>query len=165
MAAIKRRAYNPSNTYSKYVTLVAANDLDGTASTRRSIFVPGGARLIVFQDNDGTAGTAGIDVACTSYDGVAWAVDGNTGLAINSDDSTGSVLAGGALNAAGVEPTTVKTSLFKFGPFEASCYFRIARKTTTLGTAVTWVTGAPSVVAFVTGQSENTPASITHTAD
>lgn len=166
MPAIKRRAYNFADAISQQQGLVAANDLDGTASTRRAIFVDGNTRVIIFQDNDGTAGTTGIDVVCVSNDGgVTWAPEPNTGLAINSDDTAGTVLAGGALNAAGVEPTTVKASLFKFGPFEQPCYLRIARKNTVTGAAA-WTTGAPSVLAFLVGPNGGGAlATITHTAD
>jgi hypothetical protein len=166
MATVSRRAYNYFDAISRRQQLVAANDLDGTAATRRAIFVDGGSRVIVFQDNDGTAGTAGVDVVAISYDGVAWAPEPNTGLALDSDDVTGTALAGGVLNAAGVEPTTVKASLFKFGPFEAPCYLRICRKTGTLAGAVTWVTGSPSVLAFLIGPNGGgVPATVTHTAD
>lgn len=167
MAAIRRRTRGPN--ISRQQVLVAANDLDGTAATRRAVFVPGGARVLIFQDNDGTAGTAGIDVVCYSNDGSTWALDTITGLAIDSNDSTGTVLDTGALNAAGVEPTTVKASLFKFGPYENDAWVRIARKTGSKGTATTWVTGSPSVYAVVVSDDARevfgVPSVITHTAD
>jgi len=166
MAAIKRRTRSIS--ISRQQQLVAAGDLDGTASTRRSVFVPGGGRVLIFQDNDGSAGTVGVDVVAYSNDGVTWAVDALQGLAIDSDDSSGTVLTG-PLNAAGVEPTTVKTSLFKFGPYDQDCYVRICRKTGTLTGAVTWVTGSPSVLAVVIADANQgnsgVPFTITHTAD
>jgi hypothetical protein len=169
MASVRRRTR--AITVSRQQQLVAAGDLDGTAATRRAVFVPGGGRVLIFQDNDGVNGTAGIDVVAYSNDGVNWIADGVSGLAIDSDDSTGTVLSG-VLNAAGVEPTTVKTSLFKFGPYDNDCYVRICRKTAPASGivgSVTWVTGSPSVLAVViadpTYGKTGVPDVITHTAD
>ncbi len=145
-------------------TLVAADDLTGTAGTRRSVDVAGATRVLVVQDNVGTAGTAGIDVVLLSKDGGTIWTAATDVLAVTSDDSTGTVLVGGALNAAGVEPTTVETSTFKCGPYEGPTLLRIGRKTATSG-GTTWVTGAPRVYAIVIGQTSGAPTTITHTAD
>lgn len=147
-------------------TLVAANDLDGTAATRRSVDVSGATRVLVCQDNTGTAGTAGIDVVVISHDGGTTWAPATDGLAITSDDSSGTVLAGGALNAAGVEPTTVETSMFKFGPYEGPTLLRINRKTTAAPiSAAAWVTGSPRVYAVVIGGVPGAPTTVTHAAD
>jgi hypothetical protein len=159
MAAVARRGRLLA--VSRKLVLAAADDLDGVQDNTKSFDVSGATRVIIAQDNTGTAGTAGIDVLCVSKDdGVNWTPDPNV-LAIDSDDSTGTVLVGGALNAAGVEPTTVATSLFKAGPYEGKTAIRIVRKTSDFGAGgVTWVTGAPSVFAIVIGGIPGAPAAL-----
>lgn len=147
--------------------LVASADLTGTAATRRSIDVTGTARVIIVQDNEqgGADGTAGIDVVVISKDGGSSWTPATDVLAVGSDDSTGTVLAGGALNAAGVEVATAILGVFKCGPYEGPTLLRICRKTATLGTAVTWVTNAPAVTAFAIGAVPGALTTVTHTSD
>lgn len=146
MAAIHRRSIRAA--VSKSVTLATADDLDGTTDNTQAFNVTGVDRLVIVQVNNGTAGTAGIDVVEYSHDGgTTWAAADDV-LAVSSDDSTGTVLASGALNAAGVEPTGA--AVFKCGPFEGPTAVRIGRKTTDT-TGTTWVTGAPTVLAFAVG--------------
>lgn len=138
--------------------LAVADDVTGSAATALAIDVSGATRCIVYQDNNGTAGTAGIDIVEISKDGgTTWAAD-TTVLPITANDSTGTIQAAGALNAAGVEPTTVVTSLFKTGPYEGPTLMRVGRKTTTT-TGTTWVTGAPSVSVIVIGAYVGAPTS------
>ena len=162
MAAIARRSI--AAPVSRYVQLVAANDLPGTAASRLSIDVTGAQRVFVIQGgiDGGTDGTAGIDVVVISKDGGSnWIAD-PTLLALDSDDSTGTVVT--ALNAAGIEPVTTKAAVFKSGPHEGPTLLRINRKTGSLG-GTTWVTGAPAVNAFAVGTTSGVPTSITHTSD
>lgn len=146
--------------------LVAGDDLTGVAATRRSVDVTGATRVILSQEPLAEVGdgTAGIDIVVISKDGgTTWAADANVLLA-TSDDSTGTVLVGGALNAAGVEPATARAGLFKCGPYEGPTLLRINRKTGTLG-GTTWVTHAPAVYATIIGGVPGAPTTITHTAD
>lgn len=146
MAAISRRSLVckiPAGT-----VLATADDLDGTTDNTQLLDVTGVMRVLIWQQNNGTDGTAGIDVIEISHDGgTTWAAD-DTVLAIASNDHTGTVLAAGALNAAGVEPAT--GALFKSGPYEGPTKMRCARKTTTT-TGTTWITGAPTVTAYPIG--------------
>jgi len=143
---------------SRIATLATADDVDGTTDNTQAFAVPGGSRVILVQHNNGTLGTAGIDIVEISHDGgTTWAAATDV-LAIDSNDSTGTVLAAGALNAAGVEP--VNMAVFKCGPYSGPVSIRIARKTTTT-TGTTWVTGAPAVTAFfVGGNSGGAPAAL-----
>ena len=145
MAAITRRgnlAKIPAGT-----TLADADDLDGTTDNTQILDVTGSLRVIYWQINNGTAGTAGVDVIEVSTDGgTTWSVD-NTLLAIASNDLTGTHLAG-VLNAAGVEPPN--GALFKGGPYEGPTKVRVGRKTTTTN-GTTWITGAPTVIAYAIG--------------
>lgn len=152
MAAISRRSLQALRSTS--VTLATADDLDGTTDNSQAYDVTGALKVFIFQVNDGTAGTAGIDVVEVSHDGgVNWAADG-TVLLHSSNDTTGTVLASGALNAAGVEPATPRAGWFTAGPWDGPTAIRIGRKTTdTSGT--TWVSGAPSVSMIVVGGSHN----------
>jgi hypothetical protein len=127
--------------------LATADDLDGTLDGTQYVDVTGTLRVLYVQHNNGTAGTAGIDVIEVSKDGgTTWGVD-RTLLALASDDVTGTSLEG-ILNAAGVEPTNV--AIFKGGPYEGPTKVRCSRKTTdTAGT--TWVTGAPTVFLIKVG--------------
>lgn len=140
MAAIARRSMR--SLVSRYFTLAAADDLDGTTDNTQAADISGASRVLIFQVNDGTAGTAGIDVIEYSFDGGSnWSAATDV-LAADSNDVSGTVLASGALNAAGVEPPA--SALFKCGPFNGKVAIRCARKTTETG-GTTWVTGAPTV--------------------
>ena len=132
-------------------TLATADDLDGVQDNTLSADITGAQRILIYQDNTGTAGTAGIDGIEISHDGGStWAAPTDI-LLCSANDTTGTVLAtAGLLNAAGVEPTTVVTSLFKAGPYDGPTAIRCVRKTTTtIGT--TWVTGAPNVSVVAIG--------------
>lgn len=133
---------------SRLVTLATANALAGTTDNTQALVVPGGSRVIIVQENSGTDGTAGIDIVEISKDGgTTWAAATDV-LAVDSNDSTGTVLVAGALNAAGVEPA--QAAIFKCGPYNGPTALRIGRKTTTT-TGTTWVTGSPKVYAFLVG--------------
>lgn len=123
-------------------TLATADDLDGTTDNTQAFDVTGAQRLIISQWNVGTLGTAGVDVIEKSPDrGVTW--EAVTDLVPGTaDDFTGNVAASGALNAAGVEPTTVAT--WRCGPYDGPTAIRCGRKTTDTG-GTTWITGAPLV--------------------
>jgi hypothetical protein len=147
MAAIARRSI--AHPISQFFILVAADDLDGV-TTDTACDVTGTERVLLYLNNSGTAGTAGIDIVEISHDdGKTWAAD-TTVILVSGNDNTGTVLAAGALMAAGVEPTTTKTSLWKAGPYEGPTWLRIGRKTTTT-TGTTWVTGAPEVGCVLIG--------------
>lgn len=148
MAAIARRSLR--NPVSIAATLATADDLDGTQDNTQAFDITGASRYFIIQDNNGTAGTAGIDIITVSHDGGTTFAADTTLIALSGNDVTGTVLAAGALNAAGVEPTTVQTSVWKGGPQEGPTVIRCERKTTTnLGT--TWVTGAPTVLVVAVG--------------
>jgi hypothetical protein len=133
MAAIARRSNMAP--VSKTVTLATADDLDGTVDNTQAFDITGAQRVIVVQVANGTAGK---------------------GLAVASDDSTGTEI-DGVLNAAGVEPTGA--AVFKFGPYEGPVAIRCGRKTTTT-TGTTWVTGAPTVLMFTVGQTVSAPVAL-----
>lgn len=138
---------------SQTVTLATADDLNGTADGTQYYDVTGAQRVVVVQVNNGTAGTAGIDIIEISKDGgVNWATADKV-LAVGSDDSTGTEL-NGVLNAAGVEPTGA--AVFKLGPYEGPTAIRCSRGAAGSGTA--WVTGAPSVLMFTVGQTTGAPS-------
>jgi hypothetical protein len=140
MAAIRRRSL--AALVSRVAELATADDLDGTTDNTQAFDVTGALGVIIEQINDGTLGTAGIDVIEESHDGgYTWAAC-DTLLAIDSDATSGTVVTSGALNAAGTEPDAVAT--FKAGPFEGPTALRCGRKTTDTG-GTTWVTGAPTV--------------------
>ncbi|MEO8108277.1 MAG: hypothetical protein ABI720_13290 [Actinomycetes bacterium] len=143
MATIERRTRAfavPAST-----VMCAADDLNGAATT---LDVSGAGRVLIIQHANGTAGTVGIDVAEISRDGgSSWTPD-PTLLALASDEGTGTVVASGALNAAGVEP--VNMAIFKSGPHRGKVLLRIGRGGSgEAGTA--WVTGAPQVLAVTIG--------------
>jgi hypothetical protein len=135
------------------VALATADDLDGVQDLTQTYDITGALRALILQVNDGTAGTAGIDVVMISHDGGnEWYADDGTAkvgpgvLPITADDDAGTIQASGALNAAGVEPATVRAGIFKVGPYEGPTLIRIGRDTTGgLGGGTDWVTGAPSV--------------------
>lgn len=134
---------------SKTATLATVNDLDGTSNNTQAFNVTGGDRLIIAQVNDGTNGTAGIDVVEYSVDGGrTWAAATDV-VALASHDVTGTALANGVLNAAGVEPTGA--ALFKAGPFEGPTAVRLTRNATVNANSAAWVTGAPSVICALVG--------------
>lgn len=142
-------------------TLAAADDVDGDATESDNwMDLTGAAGCIIMQLNDGTAGTAGIDVIEFSRDAVPgtdssgnWAAataanigGGHPGLLL--EDGSAAAAASAALNAAGVEPAAA--AVFSLGPVDGPFVIRVGRKTTdTSGT--TWITGAPSVVAMRIG--------------
>lgn len=148
MTAIRRRSL--AAPVSRIFTLATADDLNGVADATQTFDITGALRLIVVQENTGTAGTAGIDVVEYSKDGGStWSAAGD-GLAIDSNDTTGTVLVAGVLNVAGVEP--VNAAAFKFGPFEGPTQVRVSRGAQGTGTA--WVTGAPKVWGFIVGGND-----------
>lgn len=158
MAAIARRSR--VDPISIPVTLATADDLDGTTDNTQAFDITGARRVLVWQINDGTAGTAGIDVVEISHDGGStWAADSTTVLLASANDSTGTLVAAGALNAAGVEPATVEVGLFKCGPYEGPTAIRIGRKTTDT-TGTTWVTGAPTVLLITEGLTAGAPTAL-----
>ena len=152
MVAISRRSQRAA--ISREFELAAADDLDGTSDNTEAVVATGAARAIITQLNDGTAGTAGIDVIQVSYDGGSnWQAD-DTLLAIDANDYSGTIVASAALNAAGVEPTLA--AMFKAGPWKGPVLIRCSRKTNEGGT--TWVTGAPTVKCVLIGQTTGAPA-------
>ena len=141
MTAIARRSMRAL--VSRVAELATADDLDGTVDNTQAFDITGAAGAIIWQIDDGTAGTAGIDVIEKSVDGgVNWAAVTDL-LAIDSNAVSGTVVASGALNAAGVEPAD-KVALFKLPPQAGPCAIRCGRKTTTTS-GTTWVSGSPSV--------------------
>ena len=138
------------------VTIATADDLDGATATQ-TFDVTGTLRVLYWQIDDGTAGTAGIDVIEISHDGGSeWAAD-TTVLPVAQNDFSGTVKALGALNAAGVEPATIEVGLFKGGPYEGPTQIRLARDTSA-NTGTDWVTGSPTVLMIPIGL---TPGTIT----
>ena len=130
-------------------TIAAANDLDRNGTT---FDLTGAAGCIIAQVNDGTAGTAGIDVIEFSRDGGdTWAAAtaaniGGSHAGLIAEDGSAAAAASAALNAAGTEPAHV--AFFSLGPMDGPCLIRVAPDAAS-GTA--WVTGAPSVVAIRIG--------------
>lgn len=126
MATIARRSRVAA--VSRVAELAAADDLNGVQDNTKSFDITGALRVIVVQHNSGTAGTAGIDGISISHDGgVSWS-KAQDGLALDSNDSTGTTLTDGLLNAAGVEP--VNMAVFKFGPYEGPTAIRVYRYVT-----------------------------------
>jgi hypothetical protein len=140
----RRRAYS---TLAKQVTMATADDLDGTLDGSQYVKLTGRQRLLIAQVDNGTPGTAGIDVVEISYDGTNWIVD-PTLINVTGADRGGTYVTGAALNAAGTEPTGA--ALFKSGPHKGHVQVRLARKTTSTN-GTTWVSGAPSVYGVVIG--------------
>jgi len=151
MAAIDRRSVRAQ--IPAFKVLATADDLDGFDTESLDdgwLDVTGAQRVIIVVLNIGTAGTAGVDEFQVSHDGgQTWAPD-PTLLAGASNDNTGTIVAGGALMAAGVEPTTSALSVFKAGPYEGPSYVRVCRDTSDAQSAngIDWITGAPEVIAF-----------------
>jgi len=142
MAAIRRRSARGA--IAAQVTLATADDLDGTLDGTQYLDASGANAVVIAQINSGTAGTAGIDVIEESHDGGTTWEDCDTLLLLSADPFTGTIVADGALNVAGVEPSGA--ALFKAGPFNGPTKLRCGRKTTD-SAGTTWVTGAPAVVA------------------
>ena len=125
--------------------LAEADDIDRSEGTG-GVDITGALRLLIWQVDDGTSGTAGIDVIEYSFDGGnEWEVATDLRAAYAADDST--ALAGGALNAAGVEPAA-GLAVFKGGPYYGPTMVRVAPAS---GSSTAWETGAPSIDAQVIG--------------
>jgi len=133
-------------------TLATADDLDGTVDNSQVLSLKGGAGAVILQLNNGTNGTAGIDVIEYSRDGgttykaatAANIGNGHGGLRT----SAGTAVASAALNAAGAEPAGA--AIFFLAPMDGVVQIRCARLTTTTN-GTTWVTGSPQVIAFRMG--------------
>src|SRR3990167_11403336 len=93
MPAVARRSVMAP--VSRIFTLATADDINGVQDNTKSCDVTGAQRVIIVQENTGTAGTAGIDVVSISKDGGKQWAPATDGLAIDSDDSTGTVLVSG----------------------------------------------------------------------
>lgn len=131
-------------------TLAAADDVNGDpTNTATWLDLTGAVRALVVQLNSGTAGTAGIDKIQISRDGGKEWVEDETLLALASDDATGTILANGLLNAAGVEPAGA--AIFKGGPYEGPVLMRVVRDATVDAESAAWVTGAPAVMGIRIG--------------
>ena len=157
MAAIVRRSI--IDPISIPVTLATADDLDGTTDNTQAFDVTGARRVLVWQIDSGTDGTAGIDCVEVSHDGgVNWAPDATVMLA-SANDHTGTIVVDGVLNVAGTEPATVAGGMFKAGPYEGPTAIRIGRKTTDTG-GTTWVTGAPAVLLITVGLTAGSPTAL-----
>lgn len=128
-------------------TLASADDLDGTVDGTQYLALKPRQRAVIIQQDDGTLGTAGVDVVERSVGGGAWHID-PTLMLFATADKPGSAVAGAALNAAGVEPTDFAG--FKSGPHGKHVRLRLARGGSGAG-GTAWVTGAPSVKALVIG--------------
>jgi hypothetical protein len=147
MAAITRRSH--AYKIPAGVTLATADDVNGTSDGTQNLDVSGTARVIYAQINNGTAGTAGIDAIKVSRDGGSNWIEDTTLLALASNDVSGTIVASGILNAAGVEPTGA--ALFKGGPYHGPVTVRCIRDVTVDADSAAWVTGAPTVMAIVVG--------------
>jgi len=129
-------------------TLATADDLDGTEDNTQAFDITGSLGGLIIQHNNGTLGTAGIDVVAYSHDGgVTWAVATDL-ILISGNYFTGTVAVNGALNAAGVEPVNV--AIWTFTAPEGPTAIRCGRKTTTTN-GTTWVTGSPTVQVVLIG--------------
>lgn len=163
MAAIHRRSAMCA--ISPWVTLATADDVNGVQDLTQSYDVTGALRVIV-ASLVATAGTLGIDVACISHDGgKTWTADGTTGLLMSADDSTGTVLVNGVLEAAGIDPVGLTDGVFKFGPYEGPTAFRIFRVATAVdplapSNSLAWATGAPVVLMCTVGKGPAAPAAL-----
>lgn len=154
MTAIARRSFR--SPISRKFVLATADDLDGTSDNTQAVVATGAARAIIEQVNDGTAGTAGIDVLQESFDGGSTWSACDTLQAIDANDVSGDIVASAALNAAGTEPTL--SALFKAGPWHGPVALRISRKTGEGGT--TWITGAPTVNCYLIGKDVGAPSAV-----
>jgi hypothetical protein len=159
MVAIKRRSLVCP--IGVTVDLADADDDDGTDQAY-SYDITGALRCLVMQVADGTAGTLGIDVIEISKDGGStWVVEssagqGATAMLCSQNDVTGTVLTGGVLNAAGIEPATPRAGWFKVGPYEGPTLIRIGRDTSA-NNGTDWSAGqAPSVSLIPIGLTAGT---------
>ncbi len=138
------------------VTVATADDLDGVQDLTLSFDVTGCQRVLIWQIDDGTGGTAGIDVVEISHDGgTQWYADSATVLPVAQNDISGTLKTAGAINAAGDEPATVEVGLFKCGPYEGPTLIRIQRDTDVRGvngTGTDWTTGSPTVLMMSIGK-------------
>ena len=149
--AITRKGSNRSPISSTVLSLAAADDLNGVQDATKSYDVTGADRVVIFVHNNGTAGTAGIDVVEYSKDGGKTWASAEDVLALTSNDAEGTFLVSGALNAAGEEPTGV--TFYKAGPFSGPTAIRVTRNVSTNAASAAWVTGAPTVGAVVIGET------------
>ena len=154
MPAIARRSV--MTPISQMAVLAAPDDLNGVQDNTKSYDITGAQRVLIFQVDNGPAGTAGIDGVSISHDGgQSWVKDSTTVLLESSDDGTGTLVTDGLLNAAGVEPTggtAAKMAVFKCGPYEGPTAIRIYRYVTDRSDTAAWVTGAPGVYLMTIGQ-------------
>jgi hypothetical protein len=154
MTAISRRSATAP--VSQMAVLAAPDDLNGVQDNTKSYDITGASRVLVLQVDNGTTGTAGIDAISISHDGgTSWVKDSTTVLLESSDDATGTLVADGVLNAAGIEPTggtAAKLAVFKCGPYEGPTAIRIFRYVTDRADTAAWVTGAPGVYLITVGQ-------------
>lgn len=133
--------------------LAEADDVDRSENT--TLDLTGASACIILQVNDGTDGTAGIDVIEFSRDGgVTWQVataaligQGHAGLTL--EDGTAAAAADGILNAADVEPAGC--ALFSLGPVDGPFMVRAGSETAESAGAVDWVDGSPSIIAIRIG--------------
>ena len=156
--AITRKGSNRSPIPANLLVLASSDDLNGTSDNTQAYDITGADRVLFIQDNDGTAGTAGIDVVEYSKDGGKTWASAEDVLALASNDAEGTFLVSGALNAAGVEPTNY--AVFKAGPFSGPTAIRVTRNASTNAASAAWVTGAPSVKAVVIGDGVGTLAAL-----
>jgi hypothetical protein len=142
------------NPIGELFTLATADDLNGTVDGTQYLNLGGSAGCIIIQHNNGTAGTAGVDIIEFSRDGgTNWAAAtaaniGQGHLGLLDEDGSAAAVAGAAMNAAGVEPVNMK--VFSLGPVDGPFRIRCARGSAGAG-GTAWVTGAPSVVALRLG--------------
>jgi len=158
MAVIHRRSIR--SPISVGVVLATADDLNGVQDLTLSYDITGAGRVFVVS-TIGTPGTAGIDVVAISKDGgKTWASDGTTGLLGSANDSTGTVLVDGQLEAAGVEPITANAAVAKFGPYEGPTAIRVFRYATDMANSIAWQTGAPAVYLYTVGLTAGSPTAL-----
>ena len=144
------------NPIGELTELATADDVNGTVDNSQVLDLAGAAGAIIIQLNDGTLGTAGIDVIEFSKDGGStWADataanigNGHAGLLV--EDGSAAAAADAALNAAGIEPTAA--AIFSLGPVDGPFLIRCARGGSgASANSVAWSTGAPSVQALRLG--------------
>jgi hypothetical protein len=155
---ITRKESNRSPINSTILSLASADDLNGTSDNTQAYDITGADRVVVYVHNNGTAGTAGIDVVEYSHDGGKTWASADDVLALTSHDAEGTFLVSGVLNAAGVEPTGI--AFFKAGPFNGPTAIRVTRNVSINAASAAWVTGAPSVGAVVIGKGVSTLAAL-----
>jgi hypothetical protein len=133
-----------------YKVLATADDLDGTVDGTQYLDLTGAGGCVIIAQNNGTAGTAGIDVIEFSKDGgTSWAAATASNLKnrhLGLLNNAGAAVTGAALNAAGTEVDAV----FFLGPTKGPFMIRVARGGSGAG-GTAWTTGAPSVVGIRIG--------------